>query len=82
MEKEVKTEESCKEKMMCKKHHFHHGHGGTVSNGSPIYCLSVIGAMFYFLQGASTFKEIIFGIGKSFAWPALLMFKLLSTLNM
>jgi hypothetical protein len=80
MEKEIKTEEYSKEKMMCKKHH--HGHGGTVSNGSPIYCLSVIGAMFYFLQGASTFKEIIFGIGKSFAWPALLMFKLLSYLKM
>jgi hypothetical protein len=67
----------CKESMMFKKHHHHHSGGGT----SAIYGLGVIGALFYFLQGATTLGAILLGIGKAFFWPAILMFKLLTYLQ-
>ena len=51
------------------------------SNGA-IYGLSVIGALFYFLQSASSFGMVMMGIGKSIFWPAFLMFKLLTYLGM
>ena len=52
MEKEEKTE-CCKEKMFF-RHHHHHDRGG----GGAIYGLGVIGALFYFLQGATTFVSV------------------------
>jgi hypothetical protein len=55
------------------------GNGG--SNGA-IYGLSVIGALFYFLQNAANFGAVIIGIGKAVFWPAFLMFKLLTYLGM
>lgn len=51
------------------------------SNGA-IYGLSVIGALFYFLQNAASFGAVMIGIGKSIFWPAFLMFKLLTYLQM
>lgn len=57
----------------------HHGHGG---HSSAIYGLGVVGALFYFCQGASTFGMVVMGIGKAFFWPAILMFKLLTYLQM
>jgi len=47
-----------------------------------IYGLGVVGALFYFLQDANTFVLVITGIGKAFFWPAILMFKLLTYLQM
>lgn len=70
------TEECCKEKYIFKRHH--HGHGG----GNAIYGLGVVGALFYFLKGATTFGAVMMGIGKAFFWPAILMFKLLAYLKM
>jgi hypothetical protein len=69
----------CSEKFNFVKHHHHH-HGG--HSGSPIYCLGVAGALFYFLQNVSGFGAVMLGIGKAFVWPALLMFKLLAYLQM
>jgi hypothetical protein len=77
MKKEDMVGECSTEKAVCKKHHCRCG-----STGSPIYCLGVIGALFYFLQGANTFGAVMTGIGKSFFWPAILMFKLLTYLQM
>jgi hypothetical protein len=77
MEKEEKPIECCKEKMFF-KHHYRHDHGGS----SAIYCLGMIGALFYFLQHATTFVSILIGIGKAFFWPAILMFKLLTYLQL
>ncbi len=84
MEKEEKIKESkeccqefCSEKMVCK-----HKHNRCGTNSSAIYCLSVIGALFYFLQNAPTFGAVIIGIGKAIFWPAILMFKLLTYLQM
>lgn len=68
--------ECCKDRMIFKRHHCSN-HGGN----NAIYCLGVVGALFYFLKGAATFGAVIMGIGKSIFWPAILMFKLLSYLK-
>jgi hypothetical protein len=70
------TGECCKEKMLFKRH-CHHGGG----HGDAIYGLGVVGALFYFLKGASTIGAVLVGIGKSIFWPAILMFKLLTYLR-
>jgi hypothetical protein len=75
--KENNSSECCKEKVVCKNHH-HYDRGGS----SAIYGLGVIGALFYFLQNATTFGLVLIGIGKSIFWPAILMFKLLTYLHM
>lgn len=77
MDKEDKTTECCKGKMIFKRHHCH-GHG----NNNAIYGLGVIGALFYFLKGATTFGMVMVGIGKAIFWPAILMFKLLTYFKM
>jgi hypothetical protein len=77
MDKEEKVTECCEEKKGW-KHHRHHNHGGS----GAIYGMGVIGALFYFLQHATTFGTIMIGIGKAIFWPAILMFKLLTFLQM
>ena len=67
----------CSEKVVVKNCHGNHSGGG-----GAIYGLGVIGALFYFLQGATTFMTVIMGIGKAIFWPAILMFKLLTYLQM
>lgn len=76
MKKEDKSEPCC-EKVIYKNHHCH-GHG----DPGAIYGLGVIGALFYFLQDVHTLGAIIIGIGKAIFWPAILMFKLLTYLQM
>jgi len=71
------TEACCQDKMVCKPRCHHHG-GPSCS----IYGLGVVGALFYFLQNATTFSLVMIGIGKSVFWPAILMFKLLTYLQM
>ena len=77
-EKGNKSLECCKEKINFKKCHCH-GQGG---QSNAIYGLGVIGALFYFLQNATSFGAVMVGIGKSIFWPAILMFKLLVYLQM
>ena len=80
-ENQNKTEECCRpEKMIFKHHGGCHCHKG--GSASPIYCLGVVGALFYFLQNATGFGMVMLGIGKSVFWPAILMFKLLTFLQM
>jgi len=43
-----------------------------------IYCLGVIGALFYFLAGVSGIGPILMGIIKALVWPAFLVFKVLT----
>ena len=77
MKKEKKSAESCKEwginnwNNSCK-----------ICNNGAIYGLSVVGALFYFMQGATTFGLVVMGIVKAFFWPAILMFELLSYLQL
>ena len=74
MKEKNNSSECCKEKVIYRNYN----HGGS----GAIYGLSVIGALFYFLQNATTFSLVMIGIGKSIFWPAILMFKLLSYLQM
>jgi hypothetical protein len=74
-----KTKEVQKEKNICcsTKSKYHCG-----NNSSAIYGLGIFGALFYFLQGAVTFTAVIVGIFKSVFWPAFLLFKVLTLLNL
>jgi hypothetical protein len=52
------------------------------SNQNPIYGLGVVGALFYFLQNANTIENVLIGIGKAVFWPAILIFKIFTTLQL
>ena len=82
MEKEEKTKECCenfcKEKITCKHNRCNNCNGGS----GAIYGLGVVGALFYFLQNTATLGEVLIGIGKAIFWPAILMFKLLTYLQL
>lgn len=76
----INSKEENKQTDYCKnKNIFKHHHGNC--GGNPIYGLGVVGALFYFLKGTTTFGAVMIGIGKSFFWPAILMFKLLTYLK-
>jgi hypothetical protein len=79
--KEQKLDECCGEKYKYDWHKKHY-HGGGGHHGNAIYGLGVIGALFYFLQNTTTFVSVLLGIGKAVFWPAILMFKLLTYLNL
>jgi hypothetical protein len=55
----------------------HHGAGSP----GTIYGMGLIGALFYFLQGATNLGMILLGIGKAIVWPAMVIFKLLTFLK-
>lgn len=67
--------EDCKEKW-----HHHHYRGGNAGGGA-FYGLGLIGALFYFLQNAQGFNEIMIGIFKSVVWPAFVVFRALQLLK-
>lgn len=73
MSKEEKSQMEC-----C--NHKHYSYNGC-GNGNAIYGLGVVGVLFYFLQGTTTFVAVMMGIGKAVFWPAILMFKLLTYLG-
>ena len=50
--------------------------------GDAVYSLGLIGALFYYLQSASSFTEVILGIFKSLLWPAFVLYSLLGHLNL
>jgi len=52
------------------------------SSGGAIYGIGIFGALFYFLQGATTLTAIVVGVFKSIAWPAFLLFKVLTILQL
>lgn len=72
-------EETTSKKNKC---HSHHDYGHSHGQSNAIYGLGVIGALFYFLSSATSFTMVLLGIGKSIFWPAILMFKLLTYLQM
>lgn len=76
MKKENLSNECCGDKFFSKGRHDHCG------KSNAIYGLGVVGALFYFLQSASGFSAVMMGIGKAIFWPAILMFKLLTYLQM
>lgn len=52
------------------------------NHSDAIYGLGIIGALFYFLSSATTFSLVMIGIGKSIFWPAFVLFKVLTLLEM
>ncbi len=50
-------------------------------SSSAIYALGVIGAIVYYVSTASSFWMGVWGIIKSFVWPAILVFELLKFLG-
>ena len=49
--------------------------------GGMVYCLGLIGALVYYIQGATSFWEGIIGVLKAVVWPAILIYDLLSFLQ-
>jgi hypothetical protein len=54
----------------------------TCGGGNAVYGIGFIGALFYFLQQASTFGEGILGFIKAIFWPAFVVYELLRFLNL
>lgn len=54
---------------------YHHDSGA-------IYGIGIFGALFYFLQNATTFSMVMVGIFKSIFWPAFLIFKIFTDLKL
>jgi len=47
-----------------------------------IYGLAFIGALVYYIQHATSFWNGCLGVLKAIVWPAMVMYKVLSMLNM
>jgi hypothetical protein len=71
-------ETCCSDKVFSRGRHHHRG---SCHNSSAIYGLGIFGALFYFLQNAVTFTAVMVGIFKSIFWPAFVLFKVLTLLN-
>jgi hypothetical protein len=52
------------------------------SSGNAIYGLGVIGAMVYYFQHATTIWEGVMGFFQAVFWPAMVLYKVLTLLNM
>lgn len=76
MEQEIKNK--CEN--MCEGKCWKKNKGGT-SNGL-VYCLGFIGAAVYYIQNADTFWAGVLGVLKALAWPAFLVYKLISFLSL
>lgn len=54
----------------------------TNKGGDAVYALGLIGGLFYYLQSAASFPDVIIGIVKSILWPAFVIYSLLGFLNL
>jgi hypothetical protein len=54
----------------------------TMEGNMPIYGLGFLGAVVYYIQQATNFKDGVVGFIKALLWPALLVYKLLEYLKM
>jgi hypothetical protein len=50
-------------------------------SSGAVFGLGIIGALVYNMQYAAGFKEVIWGLFKSLVWPALLVYEVLSRLQ-
>lgn len=55
---------------------------GAGAGGGAVYGFGLFGALFYYLQAANSFGAVIFGILKSFVWPAMLVYHLFGFLHL
>ncbi|MFA5103684.1 MAG: hypothetical protein WC527_00665 [Candidatus Margulisiibacteriota bacterium] len=56
--------------------------GAEMKECGGIYGLALIGALVYYIQHATSFLNGCLGVLKAIVWPAMLMYKVLSMLNM
>ena len=78
MSKEKIEEEATKE--WNTRGHYRKYHRGVMGGG--IYGLAFVGAAVYFIQHSDTFWMGVLGFLKAIVWPALLIYKILTMLNM
>lgn len=46
-----------------------------------IYCLGIVGAFVYFLQGVSGFWPVVLALLKAFIWPAFMVYEVFKFLG-
>ena len=51
-------------------------------SSSAVYGLGVIGALFYFIQHATSFSIGVVGVLKALVWPAVLVYESMDYLNL
>lgn len=61
--------------MKNKKKYVGHGAGGAV------YGLGFLGSLVYFIQHATSFGGVLFGVLKALLWPAFLLYKIAELLK-
>lgn len=55
--------------------------GGPAAGGGAVYGLGMIGALLYFFGSAASGTDYILAFPKAMFWPAVLVFKLLKSLD-
>lgn len=65
------------EKIVIKNHNHHNG-----NDSGMLYTMGLLGALFYFLQGTRGWEAVIWAVGKAIFWPAVLIYKVFSMLNL
>lgn len=55
--------------------------GGQGGSGGAVYGLGMIGALIYFGSKAEKPEEYLMAVGKSFVWPALMVFQAFKKLD-
>lgn len=65
------------EKIVIKNRNYNKG-----GDSGAIYGLGMIGALFYFLQDARGLEMVLWAIGKAIFWPAVLVHKVFTMLNL
>lgn len=76
---EEKTKECCEDKFRYK---YIHKHWHKSSGNGAVYGLGFVGALIYFLGNATSFSEGLLGILKAIVWPAMLVYRLFTLLNL
>ena len=76
MEKEKEKAECCK------SNKWKNSNAGSNAGAGAVYCLGLIGAAIYYIQHATNFWDGVVGFLQALVWPAMLVYKLLESLNM
>ena len=69
-------------KECCNKKNWGNANKGANAGGGAVYCLGLIGALFYYLGHANSFATVVMGILKSIVWPAMMVYHLFGFLRM
>lgn len=58
-----------------------HFENASNSGGGAVYCLGLIGALFYYVQHADSITAGLLGILKALVWPAFFVYKAIELLK-